>query len=146
LAAFFILAEIKFKRRKRGDFNMSSPTATNSKPDTSHPQGYHFSPNFVGWCANCLNAFHYFEPNKCSFIYQNQAQDAKPSSPEAEKLIVPFYCPDCEEALSQPQPTFAEAGEIGEGQEQAGLAAAEEWRYPTDEEFEDTLEWATERI
>jgi hypothetical protein len=144
LAAFFILAEIEFKRRKRGGLIMSSPSTTNSKPENSHLQGYHFSPNFVSWCANCLNPFHYFEPNKCALIYQNQAQDGKPSSPEAEKLIVAFYCPDCEEALAQAQATFADAEEMSEGEKQAGLA--EEWRYPTDEELEDALEWATERI
>jgi rubredoxin len=75
-----------------------------------------------------LSAFHYFEPNKCGFIYQqHQTQDGKPSSGEAEKLIAAFYCPDCEEALSQAQVTFADAEEMGEGEEQAGLAAAEEW-------------------
>jgi hypothetical protein len=126
---------------------MSSPTATNSTPDNSGAQvedNYKYSPNFVSWCANCLNPFHYFEPNKCSFIYQHQAKDGKSASPEAEKLIVAFYCPDCEEALAQAQATFADAEEMGEGEEQAGLA--EEWRYPTDEELEDALEWATERI
>jgi hypothetical protein len=77
---------------------MSNPTATNSRPDNSHSQvehNYKYSPNFMSWCANCLNPFHYFEPSKCSFIYQNQAQDDRTSSGEAEKLIVAFYCPDC---------------------------------------------------
>jgi hypothetical protein len=105
----------------------------------------------VSWCGNCLSPFHYFDATKCSFIYQAEAQDGKLSSlEEAEKMIVGFYCPDCEEALAQAQPTFASAGGTGEseGEEQAGLAftEAEEWRYPTDEELEDALEWATERI
>lgn len=107
--------------------------------------GYQFSPNFVSWCANCENPFHYFEPNSCSFIYANDRQPHLLNSSTQVSQIVGFYCPNCQEALAQAQPIFASTSkEMGEGEEETGLT--EEWRYPTDEELEDVLDWAGERV
>lgn len=105
------------------------------------PQLLNFSPDFVGWCTNCDNPFHHFEPLRCAFIYQ-QTQSQVETETKA-RVIIGFYCPNCDEALAQAQPNFAtnQAGEI----DPAIVGTATEWHYPTDEELEDAVEWTMAR-
>jgi hypothetical protein len=121
----------------------NSSTALNSVPTklAQLPPLLNFSPDFVGWCANCDTAFHHFEPGRCVFIYQ-----AIKSQTETEaKVIIGFYCPSCDEALAQAQPNFATEHQQNEVDPAFTATAATEWRYPTDEELEDALEWSIAR-